>query len=131
MTSSCDLCLCFIAHAQNESAEAAAVQVGTSGHEAPGHTEHPSVQWAQNVLWATDHRSKQQKWSQLQLRGGDVLCLVGKPTECSQGWHLPSAFHGREAAGVCGGMRACWEAAMTSVPVYLCGEEGKDFLLSC
>lgn len=73
----------LIAHAQNESAETAAMQVGATGHKAPGHTASPSVQWAQEVLWTTNYHPKEQKWSQPQLRGGDVLRLVGKPTECS------------------------------------------------
>lgn len=120
-------CLFFIAHVQHESAEAAAVQVGTTGHKVPGHTGYPSVWWEQDVLWAANHHPKQQEWSQLQLRGGDVLRLVGKSTERSQGWRLPW----RKAAGVYGGMRDCWESAMVLVPVRLCvwGREAPCFML--
>lgn len=54
-----DLCFFLIVHVQNESAEAAAIQVGATGHKAPGHTGYLSVQWAQEVLWAADYHPKE------------------------------------------------------------------------
>lgn len=125
LTESCDLHFFLFVHVQNEPAEAAAIQVGAAGHKAPGHTGYPSVQWAQEVFWATSYHPKEQKRSQLQLCGGDVLCLVGKPTERSQGWHRHSAFYGKEAAGVDDRKRDCRGPAMTSGPVYCVGEKGE------
>lgn len=70
--------------AQDEPAEAAAIPAGATGHQAPGHTGYPGVQWVQEVFWTTNDHPEEQKRSQLQLCGRDVLCLVGKPTERSQ-----------------------------------------------
>lgn len=102
------LSLFLFVRVQDEPAEAAAIPAGATGHQAPGHTGYPGVQWVQEVFWTTNDHPEEQKRSQLQLCGRDVLCLVGKPTERSQGWHLHSAFYGKEAAGVNGRMGG-WE----------------------
>lgn len=100
LTECCALCFFLIVHVQNEPAAAAAVQVGATSQEAPGHTGYRSVRWAQEVFRATHYHPTEQRWSQPQLCGGDVLCLVGKPSERPQGWHLNPIVYGKEAAGV-------------------------------
>lgn len=116
LTECCALCFFLIVHVQNEPAAAAAVQVGATGQEAPGHTGYRSVRWAQEVFWATHYHPTEQRWSQPQLCGGDVLCLVGKPSERPQGWHLHPIVYGKKPLGWVT-MRGCREPAMTSVPV--------------
>lgn len=80
-------CFSLIACVQDESAEAAAIPAWDTGLKAPGPTWSPEVQLVQQVIWATSSLRKQQSWRWFQLYGGDVLRLVGKPPECSQGWY--------------------------------------------
>ena len=98
---SCGLCLSLVACVQNESAEAAAIPAWGTGLEAPGHAWRPQVQLVQQVVWATGHLPKQQSWRRLQLHGGDVLRLVGKPPECPQGRHPnPALCVGEKVLGL-------------------------------